>query len=42
MGNMTGLMQALEGAQMLSLSVKAYEARYLKNLMGELLIAAPE
>jgi len=35
MGNMTGLMQALEGARMLELSVKAYEARYLKTLMGE-------
>jgi quinol monooxygenase YgiN len=35
MENMGPLMDVLAGAQMLSLSVKGYEARYLKTLMGE-------
>jgi quinol monooxygenase YgiN len=35
MADMGGLMQALAGAQMLALSVKAYDGRYVKTLMGE-------
>lgn len=35
MADMGGLMAGLAGARMLSLSVKAYEASYLKTLMGE-------
>jgi quinol monooxygenase YgiN len=35
MADMGGLMASLAGAKMLSLSVKGYEATYLKTLMGE-------
>ena len=35
MQDMGGLMAALAGAQMLSLSVKAYTGEYVKTLMGE-------
>jgi len=35
MEDMGPLMDVLAGAQMLSLSVKGYEGRYLKTLMGE-------
>ena len=34
MTDMGALMNALSGAQLLSLSVKSYEADYLKTLMG--------
>ncbi len=35
MTNMGGIMEILAGAQMLSLSVKAYDGTYVKTLMGE-------
>ena len=35
MADMGGLMQALAGADMRSLSVKAYDGTYVKTLMGE-------
>jgi len=35
MADMTTLMEALAGARMLSLTVKAYDGQYVKTLMGE-------
>ena len=35
MADLGGLMDALAGAQMLSLSAKAYDGKYVKTLMGE-------